>query len=214
MKKILGILAAVLIMTILVPKPGAAQATIDLGLKGGYSLSNMTWTGGGPSESPKWLGQPVFGAFLAINLNPTFSIQPEVFLWKGGVYDQEDFEGTLYRYELVLTYVHVPVLAKVHLAREGALRPVLFAGPAVSFLSKAVNKYYEDGALIDDDDVKEFLKGTDFSAVFGGGLEFYLDKIMLVLDVRYNLGLANVNNKGDETTAKNKAVMIMAGIGF
>ncbi len=213
MKKLFGILVAALFLSVVGPQ-AASAGTIDLGVKGGLSLSNFSWSGGGPSDAYSWLKEPVFGAFLAFNLNETFAIQPEVFLWKGGAYYEDDYEGSTYKAEIVLTYIHVPVLAKVHLAKEGKLRPILFAGPAISFLAKAANKYYVDGVLEDEDDIKEYLKGTDISAVFGGGLEIVLDKIMLVLDIRYNLGLANIDNKGTETTIKNKAVMIMAGIGF
>ena len=31
-------------------------------------------------------------------------------------------------------------------------------------------------------------KNTRFSAVFGGGLEYQMDKLKLLLDVRYDLG--------------------------
>ena len=63
-------------------------------------------------------------------------------------------------------------------------------------------------------DIKPFLKSTDFSAVFGTGLEYAMNKITLILDVRYNLGFTNINIKGEETSIKNKAWMFMLGIGF
>ncbi len=213
MKKVLVVLCAFLALAAFMPRPASA-ASIDLGVKGGFSLSNLKWTGGGPSDDYCNLNKPVFGAFLAFNLNQTFAVQPEIYLWQGGACWEEEFEGTEYRADMIFSYIHVPVLAKVHLVKEGKIRPILFAGPAVSFLTKAVEKFYEDGVLEEEMDVKEFLKSTDISAVFGGGLEFYLNKIMLVLDVRYNLGFTNINNKGEETSIKNKAIMIMAGIGF
>lgn len=213
MKKVLVVLCAFLALAAFAPRPASA-ASIDLGLKGGLSLSNLKWTGGGPANESCDLNKPVFGAFLAFNLDPTFAVQPEVYLWQGGACWEEEFSGIIYREDFVFTYIHVPVLAKVHLVKEGKARPILFAGPAVSFLTKAADKSYENGVLYDEDDIKTYLKGTDISAVFGGGLEFTLDKIMLVLDVRYNLGFTDINNKGDETSIKNKAIMIMAGIGF
>jgi hypothetical protein len=213
MKKVLGVLCAFLALAAFAPRPASA-ASIDLGFKGGLSLSNLNWTGGGPADEYCNLNKPVFGAFLAFNLDPTFAVQPEVYLWQGGACWEEEYEGYEYRADLIFTYIHVPVLAKVHLIKEGKVRPILFAGPAVSFLTKAVQKFYEDGVLMEEDDIKEYLKGTDISAVLGGGLELTLSKIMLVLDVRYNLGFTNINNKGDETSIKNKAIMIMAGIGF
>ena len=46
--------------------------------------------------------------------------------------------------ELLLNYIHVPVLAKFRFG-TGQLKPILFAGPAVSFLTTATEKMYFNG---------------------------------------------------------------------
>jgi len=211
MKKGLVVLSAFLLVAAFVPRPAAAA--VDFGLKGGLALSNLTWTGGGPAESYDNVQKPVFGAFVAFNLSPMFAVQPEVYYWTGGA-SAEETDGTdTYKMELLFNYIHVPVLAKFRFG-TGQLKPILFAGPAVSFLTTATEKMYFNGVLEDEMDVKPFLKGTDFSAVFGTGLEYAMNKITLILDVRYNLGLTNINLKGEETSIKNKAWMFMLGIGF
>ncbi len=210
MKKILVVFAALSVLAAVIPQPAAAETTFDLGVKGGLSMAKVKFS---DAEEPfSSLNKPVFGVFFSLNLNTFFSIQPEVYLLKTGGYIEMD-KGEIYRYELAFDYIHVPVLAKIKLIREGSMRPILFAGPAFGFLTKAMEKYYIDGVLDEEQDVKEYLKSSNISVVFGGGVEFVLDKILLVLDVRYDLGLANINNDGD-TTIKTNALMIMAGVGF
>ena len=214
MRKAVVVLTAVIFAAVLFPRPAAAEITFNLGVKGGISSTNIAFEEGGPEGDFKSLMNPVFGAYFSLNLNRVFSLQPEVYFFKQGGKLEEEYEGSLYKIEVLLNYIHVPVLAKVHLVKEGTVRPVLFAGPAFSFLGKAVQKFYIDGSLEEEEDVKEFLKNSNISAVFGGGLEFYLGKLMLVLDVRYDLGLVDIDAKSETTKAKTKALTVMAGIGF
>ncbi len=213
MKRSVVALCAFLLLAAFMPRPATA-ASIDLGVKGGLALSNLRWTGEGPEEGWCNLTKPVFGVFAAFNLSQTFAIQPELYLWMAGAQIEDSFEGDTFKMQFLFNYLHIPVLAKVHLIKEGKVRPILFAGPAFSFLMTAKQKAWYNGSPKGEEDVKEYLKSTDLSAVFGGGLEFYLNKIMLVLDVRYNLGFTNIDKESEDTTIKNKAIMIMAGIGF
>ena len=212
MKKRMLVLTVVLLVAAFVPQPVAAAVDIDLGVKAGVSLASYKWTDSSASES---LTRPVFGVFFAFNLNKTFAIQPEVYYLTHGGTGSYDFEGTTYKWDDTYNYIHVPVLAKVRLMPNGKLTPIIFAGPAVGFLLSARSKYYVDGVLEDDMDIKEDLKSTNFSVVFGGGVEYKLDKLMLVLDIRYDLGLANIDSWNDPTdTLKTRALMFMVGVGF
>jgi hypothetical protein len=211
MKKSLVVLSVFLVIAAFMPRPAAAA--VDFGLKGGLALSNMTWSGGGPADSYDNISKPVFGAFVAFNLSPMMAIQPEIYYWTGGASAEEFDDPDTYKMELLLNYIHVPVLAKFRFG-TGQLKPILFAGPAVSFLTTATEKMYFNGEFEDEMDIKPFLKSTDFSAVFGTGLEYAMSKITLILDIRYNLGFTNINNKGEDTSIKNKAWMFMLGIGF
>jgi hypothetical protein len=153
--------------------------------------------------------RPVFGVFAAFNFSKTLAIQPEVYWLTLGGKDIAD----VYEYRMLLNYIHVPVLAKVRLIKEGKYRPIVFAGPAVGFLMTAKQKFYTDGVFVDETDIKPFLKSTNFSAVFGAGLEVVMNKLMLALDVRYDMGLADINDKGTDAL-KLKALMFMVGVGF
>lgn len=209
MKKCLVVFSAILLLAAFVPQPLTAAVDIDLGVKGGISMAKYKWSDATAASCN--LSQPVFGVFAAFNFSKTLAIQPEVYwLTLGG--KETDDEG-IFETRLVLNYIHVPVLAKIRLIKEGKYRPIVFAGPAVGFLMTAKSKFYMNGELEDDFDIKPFLKSTNFSAVFGAGLEVAMNKLMLILDVRYDMGLANINNKGTDTL-KLKALMFMLGVGF
>jgi Outer membrane protein beta-barrel domain len=208
-KKALIVLTVFLCVAAFAPRPAAAS--VDFGLKGGLSLSNITWSSGDVDATS--LMKPVFGAFVAFNLGPVFAIQPEVYYWTGGAKSEDVFGEDVVEMQLKFNYIHVPLLAKLRFG-SGSVKPMLFAGPAVSFLTTAKEVIYVNGVLEEDMDVKEFLKSTDVSAVIGTGLEFAMGKLLLILDARYNLGFANIDAKSSETTMKNKAWMFMLGVGF
>lgn len=211
MKKCFVVFSAALLLAALVPQPLAAAVDIGLGVKGGLSMASLKWTDSAALES---LTRPVFGVFFAFNLNKTFAIQPEIYyLTQGGI---ETFESEMIaKYVDRYKYLHVPVLAKVRLMPDNKLTPIIFAGPAVGLLLSAHFKYLIDGVEEFDKDIKANLEKTNFSIVFGGGVEYKMDKLMLVLDIRYDLGLANIDGYNDPTdTLKTRAFMFMIGVGF
>ena len=210
MKKSMLVLTVALLLAALVPKPSAAA--VDLGIKGGVSLSSYQWTGEDPSSR---LTSPVFGVFFTLNLNRTFAIQPEVYYLTHGGTELWELDTTTYKYVDRYNYIHVPILAKVRLMPDKKLTPIIFAGPAMGVLLSAHYKYFVDDVEEYDEDIKAYLKKTNFSIVFGAGVEYKMDKYMLILDIRYDLGLANIDGSNDPTdTLKTRALMFMVGVGF
>jgi hypothetical protein len=213
MKRTLGFLLAVALLAVFIPQPASAEVTFDLGIKGGVSIASITYTYMGEADNSKTSLLPVFGGFLAINVNETFSLQPEIYyLTQGGSWEWQDELGAEKEVEKVGS-IHIPLLVKIHLMKEGKTIPIVFAGPALDLILSAKGKYYLDGELFDDYDFKEYIKSTNFGLVFGGGVEIKLEKLMVVLEARYNLGLTDLHPDAEEVY-KTKALMIMAGIGF
>jgi hypothetical protein len=216
MKKAFLVCLSVLVLVAFVPRPAAAKVTFDLGIKGGISFAKTAQLSEGEAEPvSKALIGPVFGGFVAININKTLTFQPEIyFLGQGGVWEN-DFEGTIFKWEHAAKYIQIPLLAKFHLIQEGKMIPILFMGPSVDFLLSAKEKFWADGVLEYDESFKDYLKSLHFSAVFGGGVEFMMEKLMLVLEVRYCLGLVNTIKDPDPGNSyKYRTLMIMAGVGF
>ena len=213
MKKALGVLLCAALLTAVLPRPAAAEVTFGLGIKGGVNFASITYSYEGESDNSSSSMNPIIGGFLAINFNKTFTFQPEIyFLNSGGKWVWEE-EGFSIKEVEKIGSIHIPLLAKVHLAQEGKAIPILFAGPAVDFILSAKGKYYLDGEFFDDYDFKEFIKHTNLSLVFGGGVEIMMDKLMIVLEGRYNMGLSDLHADADEVY-KLKGLMVMIGIGF
>lgn len=211
MKKSMLVFAVALLLAAFVPQQVAAAVDINFGVKAGVSLAQVKW--GSDTSASSSLLQPVFGGFVAFNLNKSFAIQPEIYLlMQGGKRTYED-GADIYQTKTFLRYLHFPILAKLRLMKEGKFTPTLFAGPAVDVLLSAHIKYYTNGTLDGDNDVKQFLKSTNVGLVFGAGVEHMMDKLRLIFDVRYDMGLTNINNKGSDTL-KLRALMFMVGVGF
>lgn len=123
-----------------------------------------------------------FGGFLNIGM-AGISIQPEVLFSTKGA---EDID---------LSYVEVPILLKKNFAKVVNIH----LGPQFGFLTKA-----ETNGV----DTKDFVKGTDFSAVFGAGLDLPMG---ISGGVRYVLGLSDINDFDGAPEVKNKTFQVYIG---
>jgi opacity protein-like surface antigen len=77
------------------------------------------------------------------------------------------------------------------------VRPYGFLGPNLGILLSATNKIEVTGNAGGggETDLKSFTSGTDFALDFGGGAEFnIIPKLAITGDVRYSLGLGDINN--------------------
>jgi hypothetical protein len=178
MKKGVLVCALALLLSILVAAPASAATKFSFGLKAGLSMSNVRWTDDDGLE--KALFQPTFGGFVLVPLGSTLALQPEVnYLVMGETWDTEEGKVTE-----KFTFLQIPILLRARLMKEGKFVPIVFAGPAVSFLMSAS----ETGV---DTDIKEFFKSTDIGAIIGAGGEFGVGKMKVLLDLRYVMGLTN-----------------------
>jgi len=207
MKKGVLVCAAVLVLAVLIAAPASAATKFNFGLKAGASSSNVKWSDDVGDETS--VTELTFGGFVIFELSPTLAIQPEInYLVTGEQWDIT--EGTNVEN---FTYLHVPILLRARLMKEGKFVPVVFAGPAVGFLLSA-----KDGG----EDVKEWFKSTDFGLDLGLGAEIALGTMKALLDFRYYMGLTNVYSAPDlvimelpmDFTMKNAAFMLTAGIIF
>jgi len=196
MKKIVIACLAVLFLTAVV----SAQVKFNFGVKAGVSMANNLWSDDDGTE--KSILRPTFGVFALIELSPTLAIQPEInYLTMGEQWDITD--GTAIE---TFNYLHIPILLRARLMKEGKLVPVVFAGPAVGFLLSAKDS---------GDDVKSFFKSTDFGADFGLGAEVGMGKMKGLVDLRYYMGLTNAYAFAPTVfSMKNRGFIFTAGLIF
>ncbi len=213
MKKLLLIFTVFVLMFSLSPAIMAQEASF--GVKGGLSLANVT---GDEVEDVEWKMGGAGGLFVEYKVSDVFAIHPEVlYCMKGSKSEGEIFETTI-ESTLKLTYIDIPVLAKVMIPVEGSVSPSLFAGPYVGFNLDAKLELEAEGES-DEGDIKDYVKSTDYGLVVGGGLDYHLDNGgAITLDARYSLGLSGIYDEEGEdeegSEVKNQAVMVMIGYAF
>jgi hypothetical protein len=209
MKKTVLVCAMVLVLAVLVAAPLKAATTFNFGGKVGLSFSNVAWSDDDGLE--KMLIRPTFGAFALVNLTPMLALQPEINYLSMGEWWNDDGDKTVFSYNTL----HVPILLRVRLMKEGKFVPFALAGPYVGFLLSAKESGF---------DATSFLKSTDFGLDFGAGAEFPLGKMKGVVDLRFVLGLTNNYERPVVTaiqpmaimdfTEKNRALVLTFGLVF
>lgn len=187
-----------------------------MGFKAGVNFGSFVGSdAGSPNTRTGFTG----GGFLTYTIMRQLSIQPELYYtMKGG----KRFPNTVDQENWDLNYLEIPLLLKLNFPTEGMVKPNVFAGPQLGFpLSANYN----------DQDVMDYVKGTEFSLAFGAGIEYKLKMVSLTFDARYVLGLTNIISATDFNTfynlgptddgyltadpkLRNSNIMIMAGINF
>lgn len=212
MKKLVVLCVFFVGVALFVPQPLAA----DFGIKGGLNLSSYSVTAepGFEWTSHSLTGFTV-GGFYTFSLSPKFAIQPEVYYATYGEKESDPGDSFIF-YKEQLNYIHVPVLLKFKLG-GGGFMPHLFAGPYMSFLVSGTGTDYNlDGSVFETFDVKPFHKSSVYGFTFGLDLEKKLEKVLLVLDVRYNLDMVrnDIADIEEPWSSKTRVWTFMIGIGF
>jgi hypothetical protein len=211
--------AALLIAGLITP-PAAAAVKFDLGLKAGVSISRLREAYSDPSYEVDYserLNRPVLGAFVAVNLSRAFAIQPEIFfVTEGGTWM---YESIMVPDRLFVHYIYIPVLAKFRLINKSHIVPVIFAGPSWNiFLSDHYEVYIDGEWGPSPFPIEATYKPSVGNIVMGFGVEYILDKFLLILDFRYDIGVGHLADRQAYSTphgwARTRATMIMLGIGI
>jgi len=192
MKKLLSMLAIGAFVALLVV-PQTASAGVKFGIKGGANIANVN--GEFMEGLENWKSTIGFcgGIFLELNFGRVLTIQPEVLYTMKGA---DTGDG-----KLKFDYIEIPVLLKLRIP-VSSVHPFVFAGPAFGFNLKALIEGYK----IDD------MPSSDYSAVFGGGLQLGRS---VHIDVRYTMGLQKLEIPDIDTIdLKNGVISATIGLAF
>jgi hypothetical protein len=205
MLKRLGVFTAAAAMICLLAGPASAQMTMSAGITAGGSYASL---GGDVSGVSSDIGFAA-GAFISFDWHKYFMLTVM------GQYVQKGAKDSEFSDEKINTdYIEilVPFTATIPVGDDSPVEPRLFAGPTVGFLMNC--KFVEPGEP--DFDCKDITKSTDFGIMFGGGVDFMLGGGAIMLDIWYNLGLANINDDVDSDTfsVKNQVWQAMLGYRF
>ena len=199
MKK-LFVIAAMMVAAV------AANAQITLKPMAGLTLATIT-----DMDDNSFRPGLVAGAEAEYLVNDMFGVSGGLlFSMQGTNYD--DYSVTINGvtngwkdYSSTLTYLNIPVLANVHVAKGLAIK----AGvqPGILLSAKVKQTEIVNNAESDwDRSSTDGLKKLDISIPIGASYEFN----DFVIDARYNFGLTKINDAGSNSS-KNSVIMVTLG---
>jgi hypothetical protein len=194
------------IALLLSASPAAAQDPMSVGVKAGLNLTNLSIDEEGEGFSPDSKAGLVIGAFFGRQIQDQFGIQIEALFSQKGAKDEGSEDGFEFKSKIKLDYIEIPVLANFQAASSDQMSFHILAGPTFGFNVNAKEISEFDGEKFEDD--IEDVKGADVGLAFGAAVK----RRQLVVDVRYTLGLMNINDDpDDDAKVKNRAFTISVG---
>jgi len=210
----------IVVLTLIMVAPSFSQMEFGVGIKGGINFGSLSFS---PDRYPAASGVTksgktgmMIGAVGELEFSKMFCVALEPTYCQNG----ENFEKGSAKEALTINTLNIPVLFKVKFLK-GVIRPYAFAGPNLGIVLSANDHIEGVGAGTDGDtDVKSQTSSIDFALDFGAGAEFNVTpKIGITGDVRYSLGLSDMNNSTPTpgttaTTAKTAGFQILFGVLF
>lgn len=200
MKQNVKLSSVFLLLTFVFATTASQAQETAFGIKGGLNLTNLKVSDPEASYDSRTgfhAGVFVRGKFSKI------AIQPELLLFTQSTEVSSSLIGD---YQDKFTYLSVPVMLKFYIVSGLNIH----AGPQFGFLLDGDRNF--DGALgSGSTDIKDYYKDTDISLSFGGGWDFPFG---LSADVRYNVGVQDINEATDGEEAKSRVFQVSLGWNF
>ena len=228
MKKLTSLLLAALLSAAFA-SPGFAQ--LSAGGRVGIDFANL----GGDAEGDSKTGFSI-GVFLGSSYHKLFSVYTELqYVQKGTkqelIVTGPSVDSTVFianlEAETKLSYLEILVPATLIIPVEGSnIRPRLYIGPTMALLlsckveaeAQLLGEFFQDPFLPPDPflpvDCGDFFKRMDLGLVLGGGVDLSVGSGAITADVRYNLGLTNIDDSGSTFDVKNRVWQILVGYAF
>jgi opacity protein-like surface antigen len=193
-----------LLTTLVLPSTAAGQTTVTVGPMAGVSLARLHGSDVGSQKTRTGFAG---GGFLEFGLNRNAAVELQaLYVQKGAKANIPGIDGTL-----KLDYVEIPLLLKGVYVREGSTRiaPNVFVGPAVAFQTTCKVRASSGGTTAEEtcDNLGANFKSTDFSVVFGAGVDIG----PVAVQGRYDLGLTKVEDETPAADVKTSAWIFTAG---
>lgn len=203
MKRILLIFFSVAVFV----TTSAQEKKTSFGIKTGINMSIFSAS---INSEASWLTGFHVGGYLKTALSEKIAFRPELYYSSQGQKDeyiQPPNGPSIGETTTKANYLNVPLLF------EFGNKVSFQAGPQLGFLLSATEKGTVQGQSVNDD-LKDIMKGTDFSFVLGTGIQA-TDK--LNFGARLNLGLSEVFDGSGESgfpSIKNRVLHFYVGFTF
>lgn len=117
------------------------------------------------------------------------------------------FDGTV-----KLDYVEIPLLVNVYYPVAETARIRGYIGPTFSFLARA----QADGTFNGESgtrDIKDDFDDADITVMIGAGGQFELERVTLLLNLRWDIGTTNIS-KVPDTEIRTSTLLVTLGVGI
>jgi len=180
------------------------QAQWEVGGLIGFNVAGISVSSGPSSEDySSKLGFGI-GAVVDRLLTDQIILHLEpMYLQKGGTIKTSSF--TL---KFKVNYIELPIMIKYAFMINSSLTPYAMAGPSIGLLTSA--KYEDDEGSTQDE--KDNTNGFDFGLGLGGGVSYPHGNMTFFAETRYVFGLTNINSESDESTVKNRGLLVFFGV--
>ena len=185
-------------LTCLFFQPASGQ--VAFGLKGGLNLTRLD------VENPELTYESRSGYHAGLFMRSRFNgvgIQPELLLFTQSGEVKSSMFGTAQEH---FTYFSIPVMLKFYPIAGLNIQ----AGPQFGFLLDG-ERQYENFLGSGSEDLTDYYKKSDVSVSVGGGYDFSFG---LGIDVRYNLGIKDINNAANEEPVRSRIFLVSLGWNF
>lgn len=189
----------------------ANAAKWSAGVKGGINIANLS---GDDAEDTSSRTGFIGGAFAQADVSDEFGFRLEALYVMKGATESVDSLVTPIDATFKLDYVEFPLLFVFNLASSEKVGLNIFGGPTFAFNMGADLEVEGIGS----EDIGDFVKGFEFGAAIGAGIEYKLTSMSLTFDARYSLGASTIaeDNEftGESADVKNRGIGLMAGLKF
>jgi len=185
--------------------PPFGETTADYGIKGGFNISDFSGDAdSGFGETSAKLGF-IAGTFYNFQAHNNIYVSLEAYLSQKGA---QATTGA-FRDKMKLIYLELPVLFSYKFNPGGNTNPVVYAGPEVELLIHASRSTVSESISANDE-----IMNFDAGMVVGTGVELKTEKGKFLAEVRYAIGLTNIDDTGNDTTMKNRSLTFLIGYAF
>jgi len=208
MKILSAVAICALIVLAMAVQPSFAQDdAIQFGVKVGLNLANASVDPDPEGVSFDAVTKFGAGGIMIYPLSEVLGLQVEAMYLLKGSKAEIDFFGDVFDLELNLAYLSIPVLVRFDFNSENASTYVV-AGPEIGILLSAETKF-------DDlsQDVKDDFKSLELGLNIGAGVSMNMGATPMFVEVRYSLGLSNIEDNDDVTT-KTTGIQLFVGMMF
>ncbi len=197
-----AVIATAVVFTAFTP----AQGQMTKGIFAGVNSSTFSITDLSSDESTSSHTGFMAGGWVGLHLGNLIALQLEAFYTqKGSKFNQTGQPTATFKVD----YIEIPLLLQVGLPL-GALKPHIYAGPAIAFnVSCKISVDGSESGKCDEAPFDTEVKSTDFSGIIGIGIN--ISRFLIAL--QYDIGFDNIL-VDDPTEVSNQTWTLLAGFGL